>query len=113
MESRLSAQMLGDGVAAAGGGRTIRREAACRGRPDPFFDPAREVEAKSVCAGCDVKWDCLGYALASNQNYGVWGGMTPEERRSVRRRIDRWTVQPDTRGRDVHTPPTQRCGEIP
>jgi WhiB family transcriptional regulator, redox-sensing transcriptional regulator len=40
--------------------------------------------AKAVCAGCPVCGQCLDYALDTNQD-GIWGGMTEDERRSLRR----------------------------
>jgi WhiB family redox-sensing transcriptional regulator len=41
--------------------------------------------AKQLCARCPVKIDCLEFALQTNQEYGVWGGMSEEERRMLRR----------------------------
>lgn len=66
--------------------------AACLGSdPDLFFPigssgPAlrQEAQAKAVCARCPVRTDCLGYALATGQAAGVWGGATEEERREIR-----------------------------
>lgn len=40
--------------------------------------------AKSLCAGCPVREECL--AAGMSERYGVWGGTTPEERRALRRR---------------------------
>jgi WhiB family redox-sensing transcriptional regulator len=57
--------------------------------PDIFFLPeglrgsskhAREAAAKAVCARCPVIGQCLQWALANREPYGVWGGQTPEER---------------------------------
>ena len=42
--------------------------------------------AKTVCAVCPVREACLGYALATNQTIGVWGGLTVVERRALKRR---------------------------
>ena len=42
-------------------------------------------EAKAVCNECFVKVDCLEYAVRTNQDSGVWGGATEEERKSIRR----------------------------
>jgi WhiB family redox-sensing transcriptional regulator len=41
--------------------------------------------AKAVCAGCDVRADCLEFAISTNQEYGIWGGTSEEERRVLRR----------------------------
>jgi WhiB family redox-sensing transcriptional regulator len=40
--------------------------------------------AKKVCAGCDVKMECLDYALEKREEYGLWGGLTPRERGVMR-----------------------------
>lgn len=70
-----------------------RDESACR-HTDPavFFPigagPSAAVQtalAKSVCAGCPVVQECLIFAVTTNQEYGVWGGLDEEERREVRR----------------------------
>ncbi|MFC4950728.1 WhiB family transcriptional regulator [Pseudonocardia sp. GCM10023141] len=44
------------------------------------------AEAKAVCARCPVTAECLGWALASGQDSGVWGGLTDAERRDLRAR---------------------------
>jgi WhiB family redox-sensing transcriptional regulator len=61
--------------------------------PDLFFPitesgPARRqvTAAKAVCAGCQVREQCLSYALAAGPIYGVWGGTSEEERRALGRR---------------------------
>jgi WhiB family redox-sensing transcriptional regulator len=60
--------------------------------PDLFFPvgttrPALEqaTRAKSVCAQCPVRTDCLSWALETCQDAGVWGGLDEEERREIRR----------------------------
>jgi WhiB family redox-sensing transcriptional regulator len=70
-----------------------RNDAACRDNdPDLFFPigstgPAVEQadEAKKVCMTCDVREQCLEFALASNQDAGIWGGLTEDERRTLKR----------------------------
>lgn len=42
-------------------------------------------QAKRVCAGCEVRAECLGYALEHDERFGVWGGMSERERRELRR----------------------------
>lgn len=71
-----------------------RHQAACsRADPELFFGQPEEVrriaKAKAVCSGCPVQNDCLIYALEKPELYGVWGGMTGEERRllQVRTRL--------------------------
>lgn len=43
-------------------------------------------QAKTVCRRCPVTDECLTWALESGQDAGVWGGMSEEERRAVKRR---------------------------
>ncbi|MBA2280219.1 MAG: WhiB family transcriptional regulator [Acidimicrobiia bacterium] len=67
--------------------------AACRDTtPDLFFPvgttgPAIEqiAQAKVVCQTCDAQTACLEFALVTNQDSGVWGGTSEEERRKLRR----------------------------
>src|SRR3954467_3447804 len=56
--------------------------------PDLFFPErgASTREAKEVCRGCVVREDCLEYALANGEKFGIWGGMSERERRRIRRR---------------------------
>ncbi len=55
--------------------------------PDLFFPErgASTREAKEVCKGCVVRDDCLEYALANGEKFGIWGGMSERERRRIRR----------------------------
>jgi WhiB family redox-sensing transcriptional regulator len=70
-----------------------RDEAACRDEdPDLFFPigsgPAAQAQiadAKAICARCPVVRECLEWALETGQDAGVWGGLTEEERRQLRR----------------------------
>jgi WhiB family redox-sensing transcriptional regulator len=65
-------------------------EGACRSvDPEIFFHPdnergprrrARQEQAKAICASCPVLQQCREHALAVREPYGVWGGMTEEER---------------------------------
>ena len=51
--------------------------------PEAFFPEkgGSSREAKRVCASCDVRSDCLEYALANDERFGIWGGMSERERR--------------------------------
>jgi WhiB family transcriptional regulator, redox-sensing transcriptional regulator len=70
-----------------------RAKAACLGEDPELFFPhgntgpaAEQVErAKAICDRCEVRVACLEYALDTNQDAGVWGGLSEEERRTVRR----------------------------
>lgn len=44
------------------------------------------TEAKTVCRRCPVVSDCLNWAIESGQDAGVWGGMSEDERRALKRR---------------------------
>lgn len=67
--------------------------AACRGvdtsvffHPDNERGPSRlrrEKQAKAVCARCPVVSECRRWALAAREPYGVWGGLSVEERESL------------------------------
>ena len=60
---------------------------ACRGAdPDVFFPTKNRTAhaAKRICAVCEVRAECLAYAL-DNEPLGVWGGMSPRERRTLRK----------------------------
>jgi WhiB family transcriptional regulator, redox-sensing transcriptional regulator len=73
--------------------------AACRGvDPELFFSSddlpnkheriEREAAAKAVCNRCNVRQECLLYAIAAGERYGIWGGMNPQERRAYARSVD-------------------------
>ena len=40
--------------------------------------------AKQVCNSCEVKLDCLAWAVQNDEKYGIWGGTTPQERERLR-----------------------------
>jgi WhiB family redox-sensing transcriptional regulator len=68
--------------------------AACRGgqRSCCFYPPLhhetrderaeRELQAKAICESCPVRQPCLEFALASREPFGIWGGLTEQERRA-------------------------------
>ncbi len=67
--------------------------AACRGAELDLFFPVGSsgpalnqlAAAKAICGGCLVRADCLSWAMATGQQYGVWGGLSEEERHRVSR----------------------------
>jgi WhiB family redox-sensing transcriptional regulator len=64
-------------------------QANCMGVDPDLFFPERGAstrEAKEVCRGCVVREDCLEYALANGEKFGIWGGLSERERRKIRRR---------------------------
>lgn len=74
-----------------------RTKAACRDKDPELCFPVGNTglsyqqieEAKSVCRSCKVSDSCLRCALETNQDYGIWGGLSEEERRSLKRRAMR------------------------
>ncbi len=65
------------------------RSAACGDTDLALFFPERgrvDVSWRDVCANCDVRDECLGYALADTAIVGNWGGTTEAERNALRRR---------------------------
>lgn len=65
--------------------------AACKGKGHLFFEDDHLTivrKAKAVCATCPVIDQCLMYAMDNNE-FGVWGGMTANERKNYRRREKR------------------------
>jgi len=46
-------------------------------------------EAKRVCRSCEVRAECLAWALENSELEGIWGGLSPMERRGIRRQLRR------------------------
>ncbi|GAA3158309.1 WhiB family transcriptional regulator [Planomonospora alba] len=74
-----------------------RHRAACRDVDPELFFPIGNTgpalmqieEAKQVCRSCTVNEACLKWALESGQDAGVWGGLSEDERRALKRRTAR------------------------
>ena len=74
-----------------------RHESACLTEDPELFFPigntgpalAQIDEAKAVCQRCDVVDSCLKWALETGQDSGVWGGLSEDERRALKRRTAR------------------------
>ena len=74
-----------------------RHNAACLTEDPELFFPigntgpalAQIERAKQVCARCEVREQCLAWALEAGQAHGVWGGLREEERRAIKRRKSR------------------------
>ena len=74
-------------------------QAACKDLPVLLFFPPegerqaerdnREARAKAVCNTCPVRMRCLEEALERNDKHGIWGGLNPDERVPIRRRLQR------------------------
>ena len=71
--------------------------AECAGEDPEVFFPvgmnsaalAQLRTAKTICSRCPVRAECLQWALETDQDVGVWGGLSEEERRAVKRRGQR------------------------
>ena len=64
-------------------------EAKClHAEPDTFFPEkgGSTREAKRICVDCPVRDECLEFALANDERFGIWGGLSERERRRLRRR---------------------------
>ena len=85
--------ILASSLTLANADYTWRRGAICRDTDPDLFFPVGTTgnalvqidRAKEVCDQCPVKVDCLDYALETNQDSGIWGGTSEEERRVLRR----------------------------
>ena len=55
--------------------------------PEAFFPEkgGSTREAKRICSGCEVRAECLEYALANDERFGIWGGLSERERRRVKK----------------------------
>lgn len=70
---------------------TWEERAACRGRDTDTFYPERndrrtERLAKRVCGRCVVRRECLAHGM--NEEFGIWGGLTPGVRKRLRRKAE-------------------------
>ena len=70
--------------------------AACVGSEHLMFptdkDEPGTAAAKALCDSCPVRQQCLNEALDNNESAGIWGGLDPDERRSLKRRTARRTA---------------------
>lgn len=79
----------------ASGNEDWRKWAACPSEDPELFFPIGNTgpammqteEAKTVCRRCDVREQCLSWALENRVDHGVWGGLSEDERRALKRRL--------------------------
>ncbi len=57
--------------------------------PEAFFPEkgGSTREAKKVCTQCEVRAECLEYALENDERFGIWGGLSERERRKLKRHV--------------------------
>ncbi|WP_380169699.1 WhiB family transcriptional regulator [Jannaschia sp. R86511] len=57
--------------------------------PEAFFPEkgGSTREAKRVCVSCDVRAECLDFALGNDERFGIWGGLSERERRRLKKRV--------------------------
>lgn len=63
-------------------------KAACVGHGELFFDDLKKsnvTKARKICASCPVLEECRAFAIPREDEYGVWGGLTANQRRLIRR----------------------------
>jgi WhiB family redox-sensing transcriptional regulator len=77
------------GIGLEGDAQSWQERALCAETDPEAFFPEKggsTREAKKICTGCEVKAECLEYALANDERFGIWGGLSERERRRLRRR---------------------------
>lgn len=75
-----------------------RADAACRDADTAIFftEPGESPEAAlAVCGRCEVRSECLQFALDNGENHGIWGGLSAHQRKQLRRRPDGTAPAPD------------------
>lgn len=63
-------------------------DAVCVVNPELWYslDNGGQNAAKRLCKTCDVRGDCLEYALDNNETHGIWGGLSVNQRAKLRRK---------------------------
>ncbi|MBM3827902.1 MAG: WhiB family transcriptional regulator [Actinobacteria bacterium] len=91
----INVSILASALALGSADYSWRSEAICRDTDPELFFPVGTTgqallqidRAKQVCNECNVRVSCLEFALETNQDSGIWGGTSEEERRNIRRQI--------------------------
>lgn len=73
-----------------------QNDSACRSIETAKMYPSSEknqgVVAETICAPCPVRLNCLVYALAYDEQFGVWGGTTEKERAKFQKELKEFTT---------------------
>lgn len=89
---KLNAALIARALPAADDASAVpdwQMEALCaQTDPEAFFPEkgGSTKEAKRVCLRCPVQRECLDWALANDERFGVWGGFSERERRDMKRK---------------------------
>lgn len=78
-----------------------RENAACRETDTRafFIGPGQSPNAAlAVCGRCEVRNECLEFALDNEENYGIWGGLNADQRKRLRRQRNNEKPPPDPTG---------------
>ena len=98
-----------------------RHKAACNGHDMSWWFPEKTggrnpdtARAVAICRSCPVQANCLAFAQEQPEFHGIWGGLTPEQRRGLRRQV---TIVHGTRqGYGAHVrygqPPCEACNRV-
>jgi WhiB family redox-sensing transcriptional regulator len=76
------------GIGAEADAQSWQEQALCAETDPEAFFPEKggsTREAKKICTGCEVKAQCLEYALANDERFGIWGGLSERERRRLKK----------------------------
>lgn len=95
IQRNTTVSILASSLALGSADYTWRRSALCRDTDPELFFPIGTTgqallqisRAKEVCCECPVKFECLDFAMETNQDTGIWGGTSEEERRQMRREV--------------------------
>jgi len=81
-------EALGIGADESAGQAWQDRALCAQTDPEAFFPEkgGSTREAKRVCRSCEVRAECLEYALEHDERFGIWGGLSERERRRLKRR---------------------------
>jgi WhiB family transcriptional regulator, redox-sensing transcriptional regulator len=78
------------GIGAEADAQSWQEQALCAETDPEAFFPEKggsTREAKRICSRCEVKTECLEYALGHDERFGIWGGLSERERRKLKRRV--------------------------
>src|ERR1700728_4341877 len=84
--------------------------------PEAFFPEkgGSTREAKRICMGCEVRDECLEYALEHDERFGIWGGLSARERRRLKRdAMDEWPTAAAVAPTRREPPPAEKPNPTP